>query len=110
MVRRRGPHTAQVKPQPSNPRAHIRQGIYLNALQTLSRLRDPRAHARGQTPHPRGAHTSDPLDDSMGGKFGIQTIDAVLSDLVRRGRISKELALHRCSDQEGFQRLMVQTG
>jgi uncharacterized LabA/DUF88 family protein len=30
--------TARVKPQPSNPRAHIRQGIYLNALRTLSRL------------------------------------------------------------------------
>ena len=27
-----------MKPQPSNPRAHIRQGIYLNALRTLNRL------------------------------------------------------------------------
>ena len=30
--------TAQVKPKPSDPDAHIRQGIYLNALKTLPRL------------------------------------------------------------------------
>jgi uncharacterized LabA/DUF88 family protein len=30
--------TAQVKPRPDDPNAHIRQGIYLNALRTLSPL------------------------------------------------------------------------
>ena len=44
----------------------------------------------------------------MGGKYGMQTMDAALVDLVRGGRISRELALNRCSDQDTFARLLEQ--
>ena len=41
-----------------------------------------------------------------GGKFGMQTMDAALADLVRAGKITKELALNRCSDPDTFVRLL----
>ncbi len=44
----------------------------------------------------------------MGGTYGMQTTDAALVDLVRSGRISRELALNRCSDQDTFARLLEQ--
>ena len=40
----------------------------------------------------------------IGGKFGMQSMDDSLGDLVRRGQLSKELALHHCSDEDTFQR------
>jgi twitching motility protein PilT len=44
-----------------------------------------------------------------GAVHDMQTMDAALADLVRRGRITKSLALNRCSSPETFERLLVQT-
>jgi twitching motility protein PilT len=43
-----------------------------------------------------------------GGKYGMQTMDAALVDLVRSGRIARELALARCSSPDTFARLLEQ--
>ena len=43
-----------------------------------------------------------------GGKFGMQTMDAALAHLVRGGKITRELALNRCSDPDTFLRLLQQ--
>jgi twitching motility protein PilT len=43
-----------------------------------------------------------------GGKYGMQTMDAALVDLVRGGRITRELALTRCSSPDTFARLLEQ--
>ncbi len=40
-----------------------------------------------------------------GGKFGMQTMDAALVDLVRRGRISREEAEKRSSNPDELMRL-----
>jgi twitching motility protein PilT len=40
-----------------------------------------------------------------GGKFGMQTLDAALVELVRRGLISREEAEKRSSNPEEFKRL-----
>jgi twitching motility protein PilT len=40
-----------------------------------------------------------------GGKFGMQTMDAALVDLVRRGRISREQAEKRASNPDELLRL-----
>jgi pilus retraction protein PilT len=40
-----------------------------------------------------------------GGKFGMQTMDSALAELVRRGVISREEAEKRCSNLEEFRRL-----
>ena len=42
-----------------------------------------------------------------GGKYGMQTMDAALADLVRRGLISRELADHRSSNPEDLNRLLL---
>lgn len=41
-----------------------------------------------------------------GSQFGMQTMDASLADLVRRGIITQELALNRAHDREGLKRLL----
>ena len=41
-----------------------------------------------------------------GGSVGMQTMDAALADLVRRGKISRELAERRSSTPEELRRLM----
>jgi twitching motility protein PilT len=43
-----------------------------------------------------------------GSKWGMQTMDAALADLVRGGRITRELALTRCSNPDTFARLLEQ--
>jgi len=45
-----------------------------------------------------------------GSQHGMQTMDAALADLVRRGVISHELAEHRSSTPEDLKRLMGQMG
>jgi twitching motility protein PilT len=40
-----------------------------------------------------------------GGKFGMQTMDAHLADLVRRGRIDYQHGLQRCHHVEDYNRL-----
>jgi twitching motility protein PilT len=40
-----------------------------------------------------------------GGKFGMQTMDQSLADLVKRGKITNELALERCHAVEDFSKL-----
>jgi twitching motility protein PilT len=44
-----------------------------------------------------------------GSQYNMQTMDGALADLVRKGKISRELALNRCSSPETFERLLVQT-
>jgi twitching motility protein PilT len=57
----------------------------------------------------REGHTHQLLSAiQTGGKFGMQTMDAALADLVRGGHVSMELALHRCTDEDAFGRLMQQ--
>jgi twitching motility protein PilT len=41
-----------------------------------------------------------------GGRFGMQTMDASLAQLVKAGRISRDLALERCHDPEELNRLL----
>jgi twitching motility protein PilT len=43
-----------------------------------------------------------------GTQFGMQTMDAALADLVRRGIITRELAKNRSSTPQEFERLLVQ--
>jgi twitching motility protein PilT len=43
-----------------------------------------------------------------GSKYGMQTLDAALADLVRGGSITRELALNRCSSPDTFARLLEQ--
>jgi twitching motility protein PilT len=45
----------------------------------------------------------------MGSKWGMQTMDAALADLVRVGKITRELALNRCSNPDTFLRLLEQS-
>ena len=40
-----------------------------------------------------------------GGKFGMQTMDQSLADLVKRGKITFELAIERCHNVEDFSKL-----
>ncbi len=42
-----------------------------------------------------------------GSRFGMQTMDTALADLVKRGKITKELALKRSSNPEDLERLLV---
>ena len=42
-----------------------------------------------------------------GGKYGMQTMDQALARLVKTGRITRELALERCTDTEAFQHLLA---
>ena len=41
----------------------------------------------------------------MGSQFGMQTMDGALADLVRQGRITREVALQRSSSPDTFGRL-----
>ena len=41
-----------------------------------------------------------------GSRHGMQTMDAALADLVRRGLISSEVAEHRSSTPEEFRKLL----
>jgi twitching motility protein PilT len=41
-----------------------------------------------------------------GGKFGMQTMDASLAQLVRAGKISRESALAQCHDPEELHRIL----
>jgi twitching motility protein PilT len=41
-----------------------------------------------------------------GGKFGMQTMDMALSALVKQNKISMELALERCANEQDFRRLV----
>jgi twitching motility protein PilT len=45
-----------------------------------------------------------------GGRFGMQTMDMSLSQLVKAGRINQQLAFERCHDPEELQRLMGGVG
>ncbi len=45
-----------------------------------------------------------------GGRFGMRTMDHSLAVLVREGKVSRELALQRCHDQEELIRLMLPAG
>lgn len=42
-----------------------------------------------------------------GSRYGMQTMDAALADLVRRGKITKELAVRRSSNPEELERLIM---
>jgi twitching motility protein PilT len=42
-----------------------------------------------------------------GSQYGMQTMDSALADLVRRGKITKELALRRSSNPEELERLIM---
>jgi twitching motility protein PilT len=42
-----------------------------------------------------------------GGKYGMQSMDQALARLVKSGRITRELALERCTDTEAFQYLLA---
>jgi twitching motility protein PilT len=41
-----------------------------------------------------------------GGRYGMQTMDMSLAGLVKAGRVSMELALERCANQEDLKRLL----
>ncbi|MFQ5966295.1 MAG: PilT/PilU family type 4a pilus ATPase [Acidimicrobiia bacterium] len=41
-----------------------------------------------------------------GGRYGMQTMDQALAELVRRGQVSFETALDRCANVEDFQRII----
>jgi twitching motility protein PilT len=41
-----------------------------------------------------------------GGKFGMQTMDTALADLVKKGAITMELALERCANEQDMRRLV----
>lgn len=56
---------------------------------------------QGQTPQILGAI-------QMGGQFGMQSMDSSLADLVRRGQITREVALEHSVDVEGLERLIGQ--
>ena len=56
---------------------------------------------QGHTPQILGAI-------EIGGQFNMQTMDSSLADLVRRGQISREVALEHCVDEEGLLRLIGQ--
>jgi twitching motility protein PilT len=43
-----------------------------------------------------------------GGKFGMQTMDQSLADLVKAGKVSMETAIERCSNVEDLRRLSGQ--
>lgn len=45
----------------------------------------------------------------MGAKQNMQTMDGALVELVRVGRITRELALKRCASPDTFERLLAQT-
>jgi twitching motility protein PilT len=45
-----------------------------------------------------------------GALHNMQTMDAALADLVRKGRITRELAMNRCSSPDTFERLLSQQG
>ncbi len=47
-----------------------------------------------------------PTAMQAGGRYGMQTMDQALADLVRRGRVSFETALDRCAHAEDLQRLL----
>jgi twitching motility protein PilT len=44
-----------------------------------------------------------------GGKFGMQTMDQALADLVNRRRITLDMARERCSNEEDLMRLLGRT-
>ncbi|MER3521872.1 MAG: type IV pili twitching motility protein PilT, partial [Acidimicrobiia bacterium] len=41
-----------------------------------------------------------------GGRFGMQTMDQSLADLVKAGRISLDMARERCANEEDLMRLL----
>jgi twitching motility protein PilT len=41
-----------------------------------------------------------------GGRYGMQTMDMSLADLVRRGAISLEMAIERCANEDDLRRLI----
>jgi twitching motility protein PilT len=43
-----------------------------------------------------------------GGKYGMQTMDQSLADLVKAGKVSMETAIERCSNVEDLRRLSGQ--
>ena len=45
-----------------------------------------------------------------GGKFGMQTMDQSLADLVRNSKVSLEVALERCHHEDELRRLVAGTG
>ena len=45
----------------------------------------------------------------MGGNKDMQSMDAALAELVRVGKITRELALNRCTSPDTFERLLTQT-
>jgi twitching motility protein PilT len=55
-----------------------------------------------------GATHQIPSAIMMGGQYGMQTMDGALADLVRGGKITRELALTRCSSPDTLARLLEQ--
>jgi twitching motility protein PilT len=45
-----------------------------------------------------------------GGRFGMQTMDQSLADLVKSGKVSQQLAYERCHDAEELKRLIGSGG
>ena len=45
-----------------------------------------------------------------GGRFGMQTMDQSLADLVKGGKVSQQLAYERCHDTEELNRLIGRGG
>ena len=45
-----------------------------------------------------------------GGRFGMQTMDQSLADLVKAGKVSQQLAYERCHDAEELNRLIGGSG
>jgi len=41
-----------------------------------------------------------------GGKYGMQTMDMSLANLVKAGKISMELALEKCANEQDMRRLI----
>ena len=45
-----------------------------------------------------------------GGQYGMQTMDMSLASLVKQGRVSRELAIERCANEQDFGRLLTGSG
>ena len=63
-------------------------------------MRGAGAHTGGEEPHPRGKTHQIYSAMQTGSKFGMQTMDAALVELVREGAISREEAEKRSSNPD----------
>ena len=85
--------TQQLLPTADGPRPRLRR-------------RGPGADPGGPQPDPRGQDPPDLLGAADRRPHGMQTMDAALADLVRGGKITRELAEARSSAPEELRRLM----